>query len=1473
MYGGHGVADEIEGYERIAFLGQGAAGDVWRVREVRTGRHLALKVCRSGDASERRQFRQEAWALSRVSHPGVVAFAGYHEDVDGIPHLLMSLVEGSDLPIPQTEAQVRQWLPRLVAALDHLHRQGHVHGDLKPANLRLDADGQITLMDLGLLRPVGQVGSIQGTPAYMAPEVALGRPVDGRVDLYALGCVLFQVLSGRLPYEGHDATSLIRQHLTAAVPELVPATGDLSAGMRHAIRRLLARDPGERYPTGAAFLRELGLPAADPDPFVHIEPVLVDPGALRVTLEGLFADASPQPAGIALSGEAWMGKTRWLQEAAALARLEGFLVSLLAPAGEASSLATWLRDLLARVPEAVREVTLPHVARQVPGLEHLASAALEGPAERIRFQDAVATLAEAVPVPLAILVDDCSGFDPDTLALLEHLRMRGANRRWRWVVTDRHEAALSWPVTSLLPLDADEVALLAGSLVEGGSLPRLAVDTLVTGTAGVPGAIVSTVRDWLARKVLDWVGQGWDVPLPERLVARAREAADVETWRRSVDPALWRVLEALVTLGNRVALSELAGTVGEALESCLDALHAARAAGWVVLDRDSCRFAYPELAIAVRDGMSADEARTWHARALEVLWPPASPEAPSSSLEPAFALRVARHALESGQPGRGWSVFLRLVEEAFEAGTFRGVASLVEAWFQSDDHDPGRSPLVRSLHATALRRLGRLDEALALLDDGALDALHAVDPEAHAEQIVSRGILLQMKGRYDEARLALERGEHLALSGGWTSTAIRARFYRGRVAYFSGDPGAAIVALEEAIALAREASCEALVPGILSLLGYLRVSQPGADAEQGLMELRAAVEASRRVGNLYAEADALGNLGNAWLSAGRFDEAGPAFQEGLELCERMADRQELIFAELNLATVQFHRGRWPEARERCERALALARAQHRAFPEAYCLGLAGLMDLATGAPEVGLARLDEAERLARQVGNHHLDLELVAFRAEACRVLGDRSGAAAVLLTVGGATGELSGNRLAQGVRAWLAESDEPELLAPESTGMAVPERPDLAVAWHLARLRQAVKAGDGALREQELARAVASSRAAGLDLHRLELVLFEDAPDEDVAAAAEAAGHAVLAARARIVAGARPGGDRLGAQAARRWLDEWLLRLPEHLRAGAREALDLPVAPSAVRDGSGFETLARLMELAGEGDGLDAAMQHVVAAFGECFDAGEAHLLLMTNFEVVQQATWRHPDMRPDDLVLDLARATYWEGEPVHRIGPDGRARGGIPLFDGETLVGVVVVERADLDTATWEVALGPTGWLARQAGRSLARTREGDRLRAAHADARAIAALSEELLAVPDLPGKMALLAAAALRWSGAERMLWILPGQAGRPVCQAAWGDRGELSSGAQRFSTTLSSWALERREPIFMLDAQDDDTFKGQLSVMALGLRSVYGLPVMRGETCLGLLYLDLQHVVASGAELLPRLTSLARLWAACLQGEA
>jgi len=292
------LTQKIGQYRVIDRLGAGGMGRVYRALDESLGREVALKIMETPTENAAARLRSEAAALARLSHPGIATVHELIED-DGRLVMAMELVRGRTLQ--QVLEQVGVFAPRqaadvcmqTLAVLEHAHAAGVVHRDLKPGNLMVTDSGAIKVMDFGIARlddAVGltNAGAMVGTPAYMAPEQVLGHPIDARADVYAMGVVLFRLVTGAFPFKGETPFEMTQSQVNDAPATPSDLRADLPSWVDAIVARALSKQPADRFQSAVEFRDALaGAIALDiPQPAaaaaVEVTEVMARPPVSRV---------------------------------------------------------------------------------------------------------------------------------------------------------------------------------------------------------------------------------------------------------------------------------------------------------------------------------------------------------------------------------------------------------------------------------------------------------------------------------------------------------------------------------------------------------------------------------------------------------------------------------------------------------------------------------------------------------------------------------------------------------------------------------------------------------------------------------------------------------------------------------------------------------------------------------------------------------------------------------------------------------------------------------------------------------------------------------------------------------------------------------------------------------------------------------------------------------------------------------------
>lgn len=267
-------------YEIGHRIGRGGMADVYEATDTRLGRRVAVKLLNTNLASEsdfRLRFRQEAQAAARMTHPTIVrvfdagedTFVSVHGREVVVPYIVMEFIDGRQLrdaidegPLPFP--RIQEYMDGLLTSLEYSHRAGVVHRDIKPGNVMITKDGRVKVTDFGIARAISdtagtiaQTTAILGTASYFSPEQARGEQVDGRSDVYSAGVVLYEMLTGEVPFTGDSAVAVAYRHVTEAPRKPSEINPQVTPALDAVVLRALAKRREDRYQTAADFREDL----------------------------------------------------------------------------------------------------------------------------------------------------------------------------------------------------------------------------------------------------------------------------------------------------------------------------------------------------------------------------------------------------------------------------------------------------------------------------------------------------------------------------------------------------------------------------------------------------------------------------------------------------------------------------------------------------------------------------------------------------------------------------------------------------------------------------------------------------------------------------------------------------------------------------------------------------------------------------------------------------------------------------------------------------------------------------------------------------------------------------------------------------------------------------------------------------------------------------------------------------------------
>ncbi|GLY02570.1 hypothetical protein Acsp01_29490 [Actinoplanes sp. NBRC 101535] len=739
---GRARAPELTDLEVVDELGRGAFTTVHRA--VHDGCWYAVKRPLA-DPDEYpailASFHREAALLACAADPGVVE-AHASGLLDGVPALVLEHLPGGSLADQlgagaPTEERVVALAAQLARALAAAHRAGLVHRDVKPGNIMIAADGAAKLIDFGLAqlgRPADPAGDrAVGTFLYASPEQSgmLKRPVDGRSDLYSLGVVLYECLTGRLPFESSDVGELLRLHLTAPVPDPAVLRPGLAPALAEVVLRLLQKDPDDRYPDAAALLDGLrACPggSAEDRPAAATWP-LIGRSAERDRLARRWERARAGHGGMAvLRGRPGAGRTRLAEQVAADAGDVPVLWATCRP-DETQPLAA-VREAVQAWESRVRR--LP-AARRAEAESRLAAAeatggpALTGGLHGGRDENVIAAyvayLADLARGSggLLLVLDDAHLLDPSSRGLLSELAPELAGLPLLVLLTENGDSPVAAEVATagLLevacpPLAPVDVADLVASRLPGARVPAELARHVLARSDGLPLTAVGYLERLLDAGLLTPLWGEWllDTAGADALPSGSGLRDLIAVRLTGLPEAILDCLTAAAVAGTRFRPEILTAVSGRGADEVLAALV-------VGVDRHMLEprpggrygFVHPRLRAVLLDRLGPDELCRMHA-ALAV----ALSALPEGERDAGHAYAVARHYRQAGdavpdEDRRRSAATAGLRALADQAAT-EAIGYLCEAV----DGDP--APGTELLHALARAylRAGRVTEAAEVLD-------------------------------------------------------------------------------------------------------------------------------------------------------------------------------------------------------------------------------------------------------------------------------------------------------------------------------------------------------------------------------------------------------------------------------------------------------------------------------------------------------------------------------------------------------------------------------------------------------------------------------------------------------------------------------------------------------------------------------------------------------------------------------------
>ncbi len=959
-----------ERYRVDAQVGVGGMGAVFRGHDLLLGRDVAIKALwtETMGPEARQRMLNEAQVAAQLNHPNIVSV--YDAGTSGdFFFIVMEFVSGRSLlqclplPLPDVINVTRQ----ICAALDHAHAHGIVHRDLKPENVLITADGVAKLTDFGLARSVASRltgdGTITGTVFYMAPELALGQSFDHRADLYALGVMLYEMTTGRLPFLGDDILAVISQHLHAPVVPPRTYAPDLPATVEAIILKLLAKNPDDRFASARAIIESL-----DSSGVYDQTAVIAEDEQVRVTLGLLDSLVRGHLVGrqmemsqlrelwqhsceghghlVLLSGEPGIGKTRLANEMMVYAQLSGAVVwrggcyeyeasTPYLPFVEA--LRAWVHHQPAEVLRTQLESLAPELARLAPEIDTKigplpSSADLPAPEARLRLFDYIARLLQRLAGShgMLLFIDDLHWADRDTLALIHYLLRNLRTEPLMILVAYRDvelgrahplaETLVQWHRerlahrVSLGRLAEDDVAILLGTLFGQETISAELTGAIYRETEGNPFFVEEVVKSLVEqgqiyRRDGSWTRQDLaDLVIPQSI----KETIGHRIGRLSdtcVD-----MLHTAAVLGRKFGYVELAAVTTMGEDALLDALDEASVAQLLqVIGDEAYLFTHDKIREVLYGELNPIRRRRLHQRIGERL------EALDPSASNGYVQDLAYHFIESGDLARGQRYAMLAAERATRVFAqdealryYERAAMCAESLERTADlitiyQEMGEISMRSGFDTRAVEYFQR---ALALVTDAGLRAtLNTQIGMAYTRAGDERGApyLNAALAELDPQRQPNQRARALA---------NLARFH-----HYRNEWPQAIAYLEEARQLAEPLGDVDTVALIYSSLSG--AYQQSGELTQSINLAQRLVELGQREGYPLAEAYGYEFLAEDMYVLARWDEALDYAARDRAIGEKIGAVDRVAWAEATNAHAYSGRGELTKALAAANRALAL----------------------------------------------------------------------------------------------------------------------------------------------------------------------------------------------------------------------------------------------------------------------------------------------------------------------------------------------------------------------------------------------------------------------------------------------------------------------------------------------------------------------------------------------------------------------
>lgn len=955
-------------------IGVGGMGIVYKAYDRLSQTWVALKslsipVNLLSDASTEtatrylRHLAEEFQTLSRLRHPNIISVLDFGFSDIGQPFLTMTLLEESaDIIEACANRPLEEkisFVLRLLQALAYLHRRGIVHRDLKPENI-LIADGEVRLLDFGLSALRGQIVEPQGTIVYLAPEVFDGKQIQETVDLYSVGVLLYQLLTGAVPFSATTPEALIEK-----IKFQSPNFDVLPEQIQQVIRQLLAKHPRDRYPT--AYDAILALSAAfglsQPIETRAIRESYLQTASFvgrRTELERLntaLEYTRRQQGNVWLiGGRSGVGKSRLINELRINALVQRFTI-LRGQAVNSGRLPfqMWrdaIRRLLLDTSTSAAEASIlkeiiPDVAelinKHVPDIR-----SLEGPPAQQRLVQTIVNLFRRIEKPTLLILEDLHWVVED-LELLEQITNIVETLPLMIVGSYRSEEQRDLPLnfhnahTILLEsFNRQEIAEMSKGMLGVSAVKEDFVSLLERETEGNAFFLVEVVR-----ALADEVGTLHDIdnmPLPAH-ISPGGLVEVIQRRLKHVPQDARRFLAYAAVAGRRLDVKLLTAAMNVNQSQVNRWLLACDDAAVMEMQENQWRFTHDKLRETLLRELTAEQRRQINhtlATTLEHLYEPS--EASDALLAEYWhaADNIERELIFAVRAAQRWRL----------TSSFQEIVKIAERVFESSDPENAEARELMLIAGEALLRLGNLDDA-QILFERCLNITDVIpDPKHRAAALYGLGTLAALRGDNATTQQAIRTAlDEFRILNDQTGAA-RCYNMLGSLATRQGNMERSQKLRERSLKLFRKADNTQGIADVLNNMGATAADV--GEYEKALNYYQESYELRLQLGERFGIGMSLSNMGMVFARLGQYTAAWVSLEKGMEYYQEISYREGIAWVYNELGIVATKQEEYARANDLIRKSLTLRKAQQNPEATAWSYKSLGFLELATGDIDAAL---------------------------------------------------------------------------------------------------------------------------------------------------------------------------------------------------------------------------------------------------------------------------------------------------------------------------------------------------------------------------------------------------------------------------------------------------------------------------------------------------------------------------------------